>query len=109
ERSLAATRAPPPDDRPLMAAREVQEAADLRLGIHLAGALLEAPDQRHRRKPLARDGGLGALVLGHLAGGYRGGRAANSGRRSGPCDRLSVRPRPWVRARARGSPSCSPG
>ena len=62
-----------PDDRRLLADREVQEAADLRLGVHLAGALLEAADQRHRRQPLARDGGLGQLVLGHLPGGYRVG------------------------------------
>ncbi len=35
------------DDRRLLADAEVEEAADLRLRVHLAGALLEAPDQEH--------------------------------------------------------------
>ena len=47
------------DDRRLLADREVQEAADLRPRVHLAGALLEAADQRHRLQPLARRSGAG--------------------------------------------------
>ena len=42
------------DDRRLLADRQVQEAADLGLRIHLPGALLEAPDEHHRLQPLAR-------------------------------------------------------
>ena len=60
---LVAQRARRADDRRLLADREVQEAADLRLGVHLAGALLEAADEHHRRQPLARDVGLGELGL----------------------------------------------
>ncbi len=41
-------------DRRLLADRQVQEAADLRPRVHLARALLEAADQRHRLQPLAR-------------------------------------------------------
>ncbi len=51
------------DDRRLLADRQVQEPADLRPRVHLPGALLEAADQRHRRKPLARDGGLRQVAL----------------------------------------------
>src|SRR3712207_8691343 len=43
------------DDRRLLADREVQEAADLGLGVHLAGALLEAPDEEHGPQPLTGD------------------------------------------------------
>src|SRR3712207_9447427 len=42
----------------LFRSRQVQEAADLRLGVHLAGALLEAADQQH----LAKDELTGLLV-----------------------------------------------
>src|ERR1700709_1419836 len=55
---LVAQRAGGADDRRLLADREGPEPADLRLGVHLAGTLLEAPDERHRLKPLARDLGL---------------------------------------------------
>ena len=34
-------------DRRLLADAQVEEAADLRLGVHLAGALLEAADEHH--------------------------------------------------------------
>ena len=67
------------DDRRLLADREVQEAADLGLGVHLARALLEAADEHHRLEPLARvvtsrqrPGSAGALLLPHV--GHRGGR-----------------------------------
>ena len=56
---LVAHRAGGADDRGLLADREVQEAADLGLGVHLAGALLEAADQQHGLEPLARHAGLG--------------------------------------------------
>ncbi len=46
---VVAQRARRADDRRLLADREVQEAADLRLRVHLAGALLEAADEHHRR------------------------------------------------------------
>ena len=62
---LVAHRARRPDDRRLLADGEVQEAADLRLGVHLARALLEAADEQHRRQPLAGDVGLGERALGH--------------------------------------------
>ena len=51
---LVAHRADGADDRRLLADREVQEAADLRLRVHLARALLEAADEHHRLEPLAR-------------------------------------------------------
>ena len=47
------------DDRRLLADRQVQEAADLALGVHRARPLLEAADQQHRLEPLA------ALVRDH--------------------------------------------
>ena len=46
------------DDGRLLADAEVEEAADLRLGVHLAGALLEAADEQH----LLEDGEAGVLV-----------------------------------------------
>ena len=60
-----AQRARRADDRRLLADGEVQEAADLRLRVHLARALLEAADEQHRREPLARDVGLGERAVGH--------------------------------------------
>ena len=55
---VVAHRAHGADDGGLLADREVQEAADLRLGVHLARALLEAADERHRLEPLAGRVGL---------------------------------------------------
>ena len=46
------------DDGGLLADAEVEEAADLRLRVHLAGALLEAADEEH----LLEDGPTGLLV-----------------------------------------------
>ena len=71
---LVAHRAHRADDRRLLADREVQEAADLRLRVHLARALLEAADEHHRLEPLARGVRLGKLArlarpglrLGHV-------------------------------------------
>ncbi len=60
---LVAHRADGADDRRLLADREVEEAADLRLRVHLARALLEAPDEHHRLQPLARSVGLRQLML----------------------------------------------
>ena len=60
---LVAHRADGADDRRLLADREVQEAADLRLRVHLARALLEAADEHHRLEPLARGVGVGQLAL----------------------------------------------
>ena len=62
---VVAHRARRADDRRLLADREVQEAADLGLGVHLARALLEAADEHHRLQPLAGDVGLGKRVFGH--------------------------------------------
>ncbi len=45
----------------LLADRQVQEATDLGLGVHLARALLEAPDQRHGLQPLPRGAGVGKV------------------------------------------------
>ena len=53
------------DDRRLLADRQVQEAADLGLRVHLARALLEAADQQHRFQPFAR-------LVGHCAFTYPG-------------------------------------
>jgi hypothetical protein len=62
---LIAQRARGADDRRLLADREMQEAADLRLRVHLTRALLEAADEDHRRQPLTRDVRLGKRgVLG---------------------------------------------
>ena len=55
------------DDGRLLADRQVQEAADLGLGVHLARPLLEAADQRHGRQPLPGDGRLGERTLPALA------------------------------------------
>jgi hypothetical protein len=41
----------------------VQEAADLRLGVHLPGALLEAPDQQHPIEDRYRGVLVGQVVL----------------------------------------------
>ena len=60
----------------------MQEAADLRLGVHLAGALLEAADEHHRPQPLACDLGLRELVLGHVTREATACAQPNSGRRS---------------------------
>ena len=46
------------DDGGLLTDAQVQEAADLGLGVHLARALLEAADEHH----LPQDGGAGLLV-----------------------------------------------
>ncbi len=78
-----AQRARRADDRRLLADRQVQEAADLRLRVHLAGALLEAPDQHHRLEPLARGVGLGQ-------GRRRPRRAAPRDRPRRPCPRHGV-------------------
>ena len=73
---VVAHRARRADDRRLLADREVQEAADLGLGVHLARALLEAADEHHRLQPLAGDVGLGkgvsAIACRTLAQGRRG-------------------------------------
>ena len=74
------------DDGALLADREVEEAADLGLGVHLAGALLEAADEHHLGEDeaaglLVREGvraALGLAVIGLLAragalGGHRTG------------------------------------
>ena len=55
---LVAERLGGADDGRLLADAQVQEAADLRLRVHLAGALLEAPDQQH----LLEDQPTGVLV-----------------------------------------------
>ena len=60
---LVAHRADGADDRRLLADREVQEAADLRLRVHLARALLEAADEHHRLEPLARGVAVGQFAL----------------------------------------------
>ena len=60
---LVAHRADGADDRRLLADREVQEAADLRLRVHLARALLEAADEHHRLEPLARGVAVRQLPL----------------------------------------------
>src|SRR5262249_10445528 len=51
------------DGRRLLADGEVEEAADLRLRVHLTGALLEAADEHHRLQPLARLVAGGQLAL----------------------------------------------
>ena len=51
---VVAHRAHGADDRRLLADRQVQEAADLGLGVHLARALLEVADEHHRPQPLPR-------------------------------------------------------
>jgi hypothetical protein len=51
------------DDRRLLADRQMQEAADLGLGVHLAGALLEAADQQHRPEPFAAGVRVRQIVL----------------------------------------------
>ncbi len=67
---LVAHRADGADDRRLLADREVEEAADLGLRVHLARALLEAADEHHRLEPLARGVALGQFaLLGLLFGG----------------------------------------
>ena len=65
------------DDRGLLADAEVQEAADLRLRVHLTRALLEAADQHHLREDGAAGVGIGQAVLDLseadlLAAGYLG-------------------------------------
>ena len=81
---LVAHRAHRADDRRLLADREVQEAADLGLRVHLAGALLEAPDQHHRLEPLARGVAVGEprarLLLGHIGHGRTVSRATSASR-----------------------------
>ena len=91
---LVAHRADGADDRRLLADREVQEAADLRLRVHLARALLEAADEHHRLQPLARGVGLRQLalrgrrlLLPHV--GHR--RGTLPGRRVGRAHALLVR------------------
>ena len=85
------------DDRRLLADRQVQEAADLGLGVHLAGALLEAPDQRAsspatrvRRRVRAasapRAPGEPGATWSAIAGATipRAGQEPRSGVRTGP-------------------------
>jgi len=72
------------DDRRLLADREVQEAADLGLGVHLARALLEAADEHHRLQPLTGD-----VVLREA--GVRGGV------RERLCHPWSSLPAGWLR------------
>ena len=64
------------DDRRLLADREMQEAADLGLHVHLLRALLEVPDQQHLLEQL--DGGLlvGQVALARGAVGLAGAPAA---------------------------------
>src|SRR3954469_5658425 len=57
------------DDRGLLADREMEEAADLGLRVHLPRALLEAADEHHRPEPLPRGVRLGQRVLAHVLGG----------------------------------------
>ena len=54
------------DHRGLFADRQVQEAADLRAGVLLAGALLEMPDEQHGREPLAGYVGVRERVVDHV-------------------------------------------
>jgi len=54
-------------DRGLLADREVEEAAELRLRVHLAGALLEAPDEDH-----GAEDGLARLARGNRVRRARG-------------------------------------
>ena len=61
------------DDRRLLADREVQEAADLGLRVHLARALLEAADQHHRLQPFARASARAACASGWPVRSHRGG------------------------------------
>ena len=95
-----AQRARAADDRRLLADRQMQEAADLGARVHLAGALLEAADQRHRLQPLARDGGLGqALPSIHGTPAReelrrrRAGRAPRAARARGARRRAAADPR----------------
>jgi hypothetical protein len=87
---LVAHRADGADDGRLLADGEVEEAADLRLGVHLARALLEAADEHHRLEPLARGVAVGQLALGGplpLLLGYVGHRSrtlAGDRHRPGP-------------------------
>src|SRR4051794_40217097 len=60
---LVAHRAHGADDGRLLADREVQEAADLGLRVHLTRSLLEAADEHHRLEPLAGGVALGQLAL----------------------------------------------
>jgi hypothetical protein len=62
---VVAHRARRADDRRLLADREVQEAADLGLGVHLSRALLEAADEHHRLQPFAGYVALWKGVFGH--------------------------------------------
>src|SRR5205823_12580043 len=78
------------------------EAADLRLGVHLAGAFLEAPDEKHLLEDGARLVALGQIVTaagavagllaplplgahGHVARGYDS-RRVGGGARTRPRD-----------------------
>jgi hypothetical protein len=63
---VVAHRARRSDDRRLLADREVQEAADLGLGVHLSRALLEAADEHHRLQPFAGYVALWKGMFGHL-------------------------------------------
>jgi hypothetical protein len=64
---VVAHRAHRPEDRRLLADGQVQESADLGLGVHLPGALLEAPDEQHGLQPLAGGVRRGERALGHRA------------------------------------------
>ena len=98
---LVAQRPHGADDRRLLADREVQEAADLGLGVHLARALLEAADEHHRLEPLAGAVAVGQLpllaapLLGHVChlapGSYR---VADDGPRVRATHSARTRPTP---------------
>ena len=91
---LVAHRGDGADDRRLLPDREMQEAADLGLHVHLLRALLEVPDQEHLVEQLER-----GLLVGQLA--LR--RAPSAGcpdRRPS----LAVRCRSWVAISERGCP-----
>ena len=79
---LVAHRPAGADDRRLLADRQVQEAADLGLRVHLARALLEAADEHHRLQPLACRVAVGKIPLyARLLGDVGHGRDSSEGRR----------------------------
>jgi hypothetical protein len=65
---LVAHRAHGADDRGLLADGQMQEPADLGLGVHLARALLEVADEHHGLQPLPRRVGVRKLAMGVGAG-----------------------------------------
>src|SRR5262249_48594367 len=84
------------DDRRLLADREVQEAADLRLCVHLARTLLEAADECHRLEPLDRYIGIRQLLVRHRPGSGPGWCSHHVC----PCprERNPIAPYRWVRS-----------